>query len=257
MTIGHIYKQLGGGGMQRGAGAILKVHHEMGHRLVVLTRLPPTEQDYSIAVPHETIVIGGGDSTEPATPERLALLREALTRTKCDLVIHHEYFGVSMAEDLRVIAELGIPALVQWHSCFTALYFSTKIWRGRIAPLFETIRRLTRGVLVLSQLDKAFFESQGIAAFHVPYSDPDLFAGRVPVHGRGHELVWTGRFVNGKQPLHALQILERVLMPKAIRLLMEHVDMADAKPRTASTPKPSRRGVHLLQLLSRGAFEFP
>ncbi len=40
MTIGHIYRSLSLGGMQRGAGAILKVHHEMGHKVVVFTREP-------------------------------------------------------------------------------------------------------------------------------------------------------------------------------------------------------------------------
>lgn len=123
MVIGHIYRALGGGGMQRGTGVILKVHHDMGHKVVLFTRLPPGKDDYKISVPYEQIVIGGGEVSKPATPERLRLLREGLLRTKCDLVIHHEYFGVAVTEDLRVIAELGIPVLVQWHSCFTALHF--------------------------------------------------------------------------------------------------------------------------------------
>ena len=209
MVIGHIYRALGGGGMQRGTGAILKVHHDMGHKIVLFTRLPPEDNDYKITVPYEQIVIGGGKLSEPATPERTRLLKEGLTRTKCDLVIHHEYFGFSITEDLRTIAELGIPVLVQWHSCFTALHFAVE-WRGRIAALLADIRKYSRGVLTLSKMDKVFFESQGIAAFHIPYSDPDLF-DQVPEHGDGHEIVWTGRFTKGKQPLHAFKILDKVL----------------------------------------------
>ncbi len=209
MVIGHIYRALGGGGMQRGTGVILKVHHDMGHKVVLFTRLPPGKDDYRISVPYEQIVIGGGEVSKPATPERLRLLREGLLRTKCDLVIHHEYFGVAVTEDLRVIAELGIPVLVQWHSCFTALHFSPD-WPGRVLPLLDAIRRYARGVLTLSRMDKVFFESQEIAAFHIPYSDPDLFE-RVPEHGEGHEIVWVGRFTKGKQPVHAFRILAKVL----------------------------------------------
>lgn len=83
-------------------------------------------------------------------------------------------------------------------------------WPGRVLPLLDVIRRYAHGVLTLSRMDKVFFESQGIAAFHIPYSDPDLFE-RVPEHGEGHEIVWVGRFTKGKQPVHAFRILAKVL----------------------------------------------
>lgn len=41
MVIGSIYRALGGGGMQWGTSAILKVHHDMGRKIALFTRLRP------------------------------------------------------------------------------------------------------------------------------------------------------------------------------------------------------------------------
>ena len=111
MTIGHIYRSLSLGGMQRGAGSILKVHHEMGHDLVVYTREPVDGQEYGVAVPFRRVVLGGGSYKRRADDERKRLLREELAAHRPDLVIHHEYYAMSVVDDLEILHEAGIPVL--------------------------------------------------------------------------------------------------------------------------------------------------
>ena len=211
MTIGHIYRSLSLGGMQRGAGAILKVHHEMGHKVVVFTREPEDGREYCIGVPFRRIVIGGGSYMKKASDERLANLRKALQECPCDVVVHHEYFARSLEGDLRLLSGMNVPALVQWHSCFSALHLSDW-WNGKVCSQLDAVRRFSRGVLAFSRTDRAFFGLLGIPSVRIPYSDPDMFGG-APAHadGKGCEILWPSRFSAGKRPIHALMIMERVL----------------------------------------------
>ncbi len=211
MTIGHIYRSLSLGGMQRGAGAILGIHRAMGHDLVVFTRDPPDGMEYGMEAPFKRVVLGGGSYMKPTDAERLESFREGLRANPCDIVIHHEYYAKSLADDLRLLSELDVPTLVQWHSCFSALYMSMW-WGGGVSSQLDSIRRYARGVLALSRTDRTFFELLGVPAMHVPYSDPDIFGGapaRTP--GKGREILWPSRFSQGKRPIHALRVMEALL----------------------------------------------
>ena len=227
--------------MPRGTGVILSVHHAMGHEIVVFTREAPGEADYEISIPYHQIVLPECRSREPASDERLEQLRRSVRETKCDLVIHHEYYARFLADDLRVLKEMGVPVLVQWHSCFCALNMVGYL-DGAVAECLEAVREYAAGVLTLSRVDRTFFELLGVPAVHIPYSDPDMFDG-VPVHDEGHKLLWTGRFYPSKRPVDALRILELVLekvpdatltmlgdgieMPNVKSYLAEHPDLAD------------------------------
>ncbi len=211
MTIGHIYRSLSLGGMQRGAGSILKVHHEMGHDLVVYTREPVDGQEYGVAVPFGRVVLGGGTYKRRADDERKRLLREELAAHRPDLVIHHEYYAMSVVDDLEILHEAGIPVLVQWHSCFSGLHMSVW-WDGRVCSQLDAVKRYAKGVLALSRTDCAFFRMLGMPAVYIPYSDPDIF-DEIPQHGDGPgtEILWPSRLSVGKRPVHALRVFEAVL----------------------------------------------
>ena len=195
--------------MQRGVKPILAVQHAMGHELVVFTREPRMETDFDPGVPFRHVVIGDGGMGDVPSPARALKLRSALAEARCDLVVHHEYYARYAIDDLRLIEEMGIPAIFQWHNCFGALNME-KSWEGRVLEQLEGVARHVACVITLSSMDKTFFELMGVPAVHIPYADPDLFDS-VPVHGDGHKLLWSGRIVPGKRPLHALQILEKVL----------------------------------------------
>lgn len=226
MTIGHIYRSLSLGGMQRGAGSILKVHHEMGHDLVVYTRDPADGNEYDMSVPFERVVLGGGSYRKRADGNRRNALRAAVAARRPDLVIHHEYYATSLVDDLEILHESGIPVLVQWHGCFSALHMIDS-WDGRVCSQLDAVRRYARGVLALSRTDQTFFELLGVHALHVPYSDPDIFDA-VPERGDGvgTEILWPSRMSSQKQPVEALAIFEQV----AKRLENVHLTMLGDGP---------------------------
>lgn len=241
MIIGHIYRVLGGrGGMSRAAKTIFKVQHGMGHKIVVFTEGQENDNNFVCDVQYRRIAIGGVGIHEPSSPERTTRLKAAVIETGCDLVIHHLYYAKSTIDDLRLLKEMGIPALMQWHNCFSCLLFPES-WRGHVFEQIEGVVKFARCVLTLSRTDKAFFEFMGVPAVHIPYSDPDMFE-RVPIHGSGHHLVWTGRMVSSKRPLHAVQILERVLenFPDAtLTMLGDGVQRKEVENYVAERPRLS------------------
>ena len=244
MIIGHIYRSLSLGGMQRGAGAILKVHHDMGHKLVVFTRDPVDGKEYDISVPFERVVLGGGSYRRRADVERKRKLHEGLSVHKCDLVIHHEYYAKSLVDDLELLTSLGVPTLVQWHACFTALHMSDA-WDGQVCHQLDIVKRYARGMLAFSRVDCTFFELLGIPARHIPYSDPDIFDEN-PTHkaGVGREILWPSRMSKQKQPLEAIKIFERVLeqMPDAhLTMLGDGPLRVDVETYLASRPTLSAK----------------
>ena len=210
MIIGHVYRTLGGGGIPRGAESLFTMLHAMGHQIVVFTYELSGDEDFKINVPYKRIIIGNVDVKEASSAERTARLKAAVIEARCDLIIHNVYYARSTIDDLRLFKEMGVPTLVQWHSCFSELIM-TKVWEGHVLEQIEGVAKLARGVITLTQMDKAFFELMGVPAVHIPYSDPDIFE-KVPVHGDGHRLIWVGRMVTNKRPLHAVKILERVLV---------------------------------------------
>ena len=240
MIIGHIYRRLCGGGMPRGAESIFPVQYALGHKLIVFTYEQGDAKDFAISVPHRRIVIGRVGVHETSSPERTARLRKAIIDAGCDLVIHHVYYYKSTIDDLRLFKEMGIPALVHWHICFSGLIWEEE-WDGHVLEQIESVAKCARCMITLSRMDKAFFELMGVPAVHIPYSDPDLFES-VPVHGDGHHLIWTGRMVSSKRPLHAVQILERVLerFPDAtLTMLGDGVLRKEIEEYVASRPELS------------------
>ena len=64
-------------------------------------------------------------------------------------------------------------------------------------------------MLTLTHTDEAFFRMFGLPSFAMPFSDPDLMKGFVRRQWP-HRILWLGRMVELKQPVHALEILKSV-----------------------------------------------
>jgi hypothetical protein len=63
--------------------------------------------------------------------------------------------------------------------------------------------------LTLTKTDEAFFMMLGHPSFAMPFSDPDLLAGFTRSEWP-HRIMWLGRLVEQKQPIHAFRIFEKV-----------------------------------------------
>ena len=203
-TLGLIYAMLGKGGIERGASFQIPMFKKVGWRVVVFTSFPSDRDDYQISSDFVHVCIGADD-----TMGRSRRLADAVRKCGVDLLVHHDAYRADvLAADLVVAHELGVKAIVFWHSVFS--HFLLR--RGRqleAKVLFEACRRAD-AMITLTETDAAFFRLYGIPAQSIPYADPDLMVGFVRT-AWPRRMVWMGRFVELKRPLAAVKICERVL----------------------------------------------
>ena len=161
---------------------------------------------------YEPVVISEKDiGSDDGRSSRLeALLRER----SAEIVIEHDAYDVKkLAADLKASHAVGVPFVVFWHSVFSWMIANgnarAEAVLGKVAS--------ADAVITLSPTDQAFFRVMGCRALAIPPCDADIMGGfRRTEHP--HNIVWLGRLVDLKRPLHAIQILE----------LLRH-DVNDAK----------------------------
>ena len=204
-TVALMYAQLGKGGIERSASFQIPMFVRMGYRVVVFTSRPSTGSDYDIGCDFEHV---GLADTEGRPALRAEKLRRILTEKKVDLLIHHDaYYPELLRLDIRAARMVGVPVAVFWNSVFS--HFFLRPGRQMEARSLFAACEKACAVLTLTRTDEAFFRMKGIPSLAMPFADPDLLAG---FQRRAHprRLLWLGRLVELKQPIHALRIFEKV-----------------------------------------------
>lgn len=210
-TIGLIYFSLSTGGIQRGASFVIPMLASWGYRIVVLTAVDPSPEEYDVNCPYERVGIGRDPVTgETDLAARARRLEWAIRTYHIDLIIHHSPYSLPLlSQDVALMKRLGVKAVVHWHSVF-----SDKYVRGdqqlNASGFFDVCRQLD-GLITLSEADATAFTLLGCRARCIPYSDADL----LPDYVRGerdysHGILWIGRYWDVKRPLEAVKIVEKV-----------------------------------------------
>ena len=204
-TIGLVYHGLGKGGIERSASFQLPMFRRMGLRVVVFTDTDMPGDEYANG--------GGFERVSLATffgkpVEHARALHREIGRRRIDLLVHHDaYVPEWLRMDVRAARTAGAAVAVFWNSVFTHfLIRQERQFEAR--TLFDACREAS-AMLTLTRTDEAFFRMLGHPSFAMPFSDPDLMKGFVRRQWP-HKILWLGRLVELKQPVHALRILGRV-----------------------------------------------
>ena len=204
-TIALLYHGLGKGGIERSASFQLPMFRRMGLRVVVFTDTEMPEDEYANGGDFERVSLADfvGDPVLHARE-----LHREMRRRNVDLLIHHDaYIPDRLRMDVRAARTAGAAVVVFWNSVFT--HFLIRPGRQFEAKALFDACREAMAMLTLTHTDEAFFRMFGLPAFAMPFSDPDLMKDFVRRQWP-HRILWLGRLVELKQPVHALTILERV-----------------------------------------------
>lgn len=204
-TIGLVYHGLGKGGIERSASFQLPMFRRMGLRVVAFVDTEMSSDEYESGGDFERVSLAAffGKPVEHAR----ALHREICGR-KIDLLVHHDaYVPEWLRMDVRAARTAGAAVAVFWNSVFS--HFMIRPGRQlETKALFDACREAT-SMLTLTKTDEAFFRMLGLPAFAMPFSDPDL-ADMFVRREWQRRILWLGRLVELKQPIHALRIFEKV-----------------------------------------------
>ena len=204
-TIGLVYHGLGKGGIERSASFQLPMFRRMGLRVVAFTDTDTSAEDYANGGDFDRVSLSAF-AGDPVAHAR-ALHRE-IRRRKVDLLIHHDaYVPARLRHDVRAARSAGAAVAVFWNNVFS--HFLIRLGRQlETKALFDACREVT-AMLTLTKTDEAFFRMLGHPSFAMPFSDPDLLAGFTRREWP-HRIIWLGRLVEQKQPIHAFRIFEKV-----------------------------------------------
>lgn len=203
--IALVYHSLGKGGVERVASAQIPMFVRMGLEVVVFTDMPEDAGDYRIACAFKRICLTASEDDPIAHG---AQLRQKLLEEGVDLLFHHDaYVPARFAADVRAARTAGIPVALFWHNVFS--HFLLRPGRQmETQALFEACRGVSV-VFTHTHTDEAFFRLYGLSALRNPIGVPDLMSGCVRER-HSHRILWMGRLVEQKRPLHALEVYSRV-----------------------------------------------
>lgn len=202
------------GGIERALTHLIPMFISNGYDIILMTRRPPTPEEYPLPDGCLRIVVGGEKDRS-----HCGRIRAAIRKYGIDTVIAHEYYLLTVGKDVDAIHSAGAKAVVHHHSVFSNMYLRDD--RERALPMLLNAYRSADALITLSDTDACFLDLMGCKAMRI--TDPVPAVPRPDLESRrpGHVLIWTARFVDGKRPLDAVKIFEQVLdqVPDA-RLVM-------------------------------------
>lgn len=233
--LGVICGSLCMGGIERVVTQLVPMFVGRGFDIVLMTREPPSAKEYALPKGCIRVVVG----RDSADMSRYSRIRVAILKYGIGTVVDHEYYLLTIGQDIDAIHSAGARAVVHHHSVFSNMYLRDN--RELALPELLKAYRSADAMVTLSDADADFFNLMGCRAVKIADPVPD-----VPPCERdaccSRTIVWCARFVDGKRPLDAVRIFELVLkkVPDA-RLTMlgdgERRQMALVEDYLASRPQ--------------------
>lgn len=208
--IGTFYHALRNGGAQRVVAELATLWTKMGYEVVVFTDSEPTNEDYDIPESCKRVVLPEFSLSNSAMRrQRAEVLHNSVKELELDLFITHAWVAPSVFWDMLAVKAADALFYIQTHSVFSMPLLSNAI----VNRYFEMphIYSMADGVMVLSNTDAQYWRYYNNRVF--PVINPltfDLHA--VPQNNlEGETIVWVGRLSSEKQPVQAVEILNRVI----------------------------------------------
>lgn len=203
-VIGIYYHRMTYGGVQRVISLLMPLYQEAGYQVVLFTdekqegeyELP--EQVVRVVLPSALLL--SYDRYE----ERAALFREKLEEYQVDIMLCHAAESRFLLYDMLLVKALGIPFCIAVHGLFSAELLRLNYHITEKCVTFQLADR----VLVLSELERSFWNSFGVSAVYIPNPIQEL----PYVEEEGKYILWLGRLEETeKQPSHSIEIMKRVV----------------------------------------------
>ena len=203
-TIAMLYRNMRLGGTERIMVLQMKMFTEMGLKVVLITDIPPDDNEYSVPPSVQRIMI----PEEKDRLNRITALAEVLKKESVDLLYLH---GVqtSFFDILTCRFGVGIPCICHFHFNFS---FKLSQNNHSIFSKHLPIYKLCNLVICLSRVNAAFFQLGGCNAVYLPNPLTFSIAETVkhPETRIPRTILWMGRISAQKNPVSAAQIIKLV-----------------------------------------------
>ena len=207
-TVATFYGKFRNGGIQRVMSGLMDIWTSMGYRVVLITEEPPTDEDYPTPEGVVREVIPSAEATNSDNySERSERLAEILRKHSVDAMVYHAWVSNLLPWDMMTCKCSGVSFIVHSHNIFSMPVLRLTRYFYHLQP----INRLCDGMIVLSEVDKAYWSifNDNVHQVVNPFSfNPDDVRQS---DLDNNTVLWVGRMSPEKHPHHALEMMKYVL----------------------------------------------
>ncbi len=224
-TLGIYYHRMGRGGVQRVISLLLPLFLEMGYEVVLFTDEYEPETEYEIPMQVNRVLLTSALTISYQDyGVRARELVTAIEEYSVDLMLYQAAECRTLVYDMLLLKTKGIYFCVCVHELFSAEFLNLNSLIIEKLKSFQLVDRL----IVLSEMEKTFWEIFGIPATYIPNPIQDIAGNR-----KAEEyILWLARLEGSqKQHMDAVEIMNKVVMkyPDAKMKIVGHEVTKDAK----------------------------
>ena len=205
--IGVYYHRMTIGGAESVVDRLLWLWTSMGYECVLITDLPPTENDYPLPESVDRVVIPSYFSLTPDNyDERGRTLEKIVDRYRLDTVVYHAWVATCMLWDVLLLKAKGVAVIAHCHSVASFLLRLGSPQWAELPPVY----RLLDGVVTLSDTDRYYWRQFNRRVFTVVNPVPAVMGDAPLATLENPTVLWVGRLSDEKRPYDAIRIFQRV-----------------------------------------------
>ncbi len=208
-TIATFYYCANNGGIERVLCHLISLWVQLGYRVILLTDLPATADDYSIPEDVHRYILPETFGMTPETRlERFRQMQQILKDEEADVLVHHAWLSRNLLWDMLAAKTLHIPFVQYVHGIFSCLETEGNPSDMDMLWALSKIYGLADCVVSLSRTCDEFWHH--FNSNTKCFLNPCLAPRPAEIKKDPWQLLWVGRIAPEKRPLDAVRILHLV-----------------------------------------------
>lgn len=203
-TVALYYSRYTVGGTEKVMSLLMPMYLEMGYNVVLITEEQPSENDFPMPEKAKRVILAKEDAS--GYEKRLNSWENIVTENNIDIIVYNAWGSNRLIWDLLYLKGKGVSVVSLTHSVFSYRLLS---FDPRFFSL-TLVYSLLDGVVVLSEVDKLFWETFNKYTYYIPNPvSKELFdAERVSFNNKA--VIWIGRTTYEKNPQAPFEIMKKV-----------------------------------------------
>ena len=203
-TVAVYYSRYSFGGTEKVMSLLMPMFKEMGYNVVLITEEKPGENDFPLPENVKRVILAKEDSS--GFKNRLESWEQIVTENNIDAIIYNAWGSNRLIWDLIYLKSKGVSVVSLAHSVFSYRLLSFDPRFFSLTPVYS----LLDGVVVLSEVDKLFWETFNKNTYYIPNPvSKELFEVE-KVSWNNKTVIWIGRTTYEKNPQAPFEIMKKV-----------------------------------------------
>ena len=203
-TVAVYYSRYSFGGTEKVMSLLMPMFKEMGYNVVLITEEHPGDNDFPLPENVKRVILAKEDSY--GFEKRLVSWEQIITENNIDAVIYNAWGSNRLLWDLIYLKSKNVSVVSLAHSVFSYRLLSFDPRFFSLTPVYS----LLDGVVVLSEVDKLFWETFNEYTYYIPNPVSKELFEVDKVSWDNKSVIWIGRTTYEKNPQAPFEIMKKV-----------------------------------------------